>query len=257
MKALLPLLLLVGLALPAQAKVTEKTIELPNHLGTALLYQDDSQSAKGPGVIVVHEWWGLNDYAKHRAQMLAEAGYPAVAVDMYGTGQVAEHPDNAKAFMQAALKEPDKLNARFEAAWDILRGLSLVDKDRVYAIGYCFGGAVVLNQARLGKPLAGVASFHGSLGSSIKAEPGTLKARLLVATGGSDPFVPAEQATAFVSEMLAAGADLDFRVYPGAVHSFTVPDADGKGEKFKMPFAYDERADKDSWAALLRMLKGQ
>ncbi len=238
------------------AAVTEKKVQLPNQLGSAVIYGNDSINNQGTGVIVIHEWWGFNDYARSRAKMLAELGYTSIAVDMYGTGKVADHPDNAMAFMEEAMKDPEKINARFEAAMALLKAESGVDASRIYAMGYCFGGGVVLNQARMGKNLAGVASFHGMLTSKkFKADATTLKAKILVAHGGADPFVPPEQASSFVSEMLGAGADLDFRVYPGVKHSFTVPDASAKGEAFGMPFKYDEHADKDSWAALLRMLE--
>lgn len=238
------------------AAVTEKKVQLPDKLGSAVIYSNDSMKNQGTGVIVIHEWWGFNDYARSRAKMLAELGYTSIAVDMYGTGKVADHPDNAMAFMEEAMKDPEKINARFEAAMALLKAEAGVDANRIYAMGYCFGGGVVLNQARMGKNLAGVASFHGMLTSKkFKADATTLKAKILVAHGGADPFVPPEQASSFVTEMLGAGADLDFRVYPGVKHSFTVPDASAKGEAFGMPFKYDEHADKDSWAALLRMLE--
>ena len=237
------------------AAVTEQVVQLPNQLGSAIIYRNDSVKNQGAAVLVIHEWWGFNDYARSRAKMLAELGYTSIAVDMYGTGKVADHPDNAMAFMEAAMKEPEKVNARFDAAMALLKAAPDVDASRIYAMGYCFGGGVVLNQARMGKALAGVASFHGMLTSKHhKADAATLKAKILVAHGGADPFVPAEQATSFISEMLGAGADLDFRVYPGVKHSFTVPDATEKGKAFHMPFEYNEQADKDSWAALLRML---
>ncbi|WP_337881308.1 dienelactone hydrolase family protein [Rheinheimera sp.] len=237
------------------AAVTERVVQLPDQLGSAVIYRNNSVKNQGAAVLVIHEWWGFNDYARSRAKMLADLGYTSIAVDMYGTGKVAEHPDNAMAFMEAAMKDPDKVNARFDAAMALLKAESGVNASRIYAMGYCFGGGVVLNQARMGKALAGVASFHGMLTSKRhKADATTLKAKILVAHGGADPFVPAEQATSFVAEMLGAGADLDFRVYPGVKHSFTVPDATEKGKTFNMPFEYNEQADKDSWAALLRML---
>ncbi|WKE66566.1 dienelactone hydrolase family protein [Gallaecimonas kandeliae] len=250
-------LAMVILALPSWAKVVEQQLTLPDGLGSAVLYSNDQLKKPGPGVVVIHEWWGLNAYAKGRAKALAKLGYTSIAVDMYGTGKVADHPKDAQAFMEAAMREPDKMNARFDAAMAILKAQPNVDGARIYAIGYCFGGGVVLNQARMGKALAGVASFHGSLGSSIQAEKGKLKAKLLVATGGADPFNPPQVVSAFVKEMMDAGADLDLRVYPGAMHSFTNPGSTALGKQFDMPLAYDEAADKDSWAALLRMLKGR
>lgn len=239
-------------AAAVQAGVSEQKITLPDNLGTAALYQ--AERSKGPVVVVVHEWWGLNDYARKRAKMLAEAGYSAIAVDMYGNGKSTSHPEDATAFMNAALAEPEKMNARFEAAVAVLKKASGQSSPKVYAIGYCFGGAVVLNQARRGLDLAGVASFHGSLGTENKAEPGTVKAKVLVATGGADPMVPAEQVGAFVTEMSAAGVDLQLLSFPGAKHSFTNPGSTAIGKKHGMPLAYDAQADKQSWSALLRML---
>ena len=238
----------------ADEHIAESAITLPDGLGSATLYSNSNSDDATAGVIVVHEWWGLNQYAKDRARMLAEAGYTAIAVDMYGHGKVAEHPSDAQGFMEAAMADPDKVNARFNAAKDILKQQNTVDPDRVFAMGYCFGGAVVLNQARLGNDLAGVASFHGSLGSKVQAQPGDITAKILVAHGGADPFVPVEQVTGFIQEMVTAGADFQFVNYPGAKHSFTNPGADEKGEKYDLPLAYDKKADSDSWDAFLEFI---
>ncbi len=244
----------VAATMPALASVESREITLPNELGTAVLYTSGKAEA-GPGVIVIHEWWGLNDYARDRARQLAEAGYTAIAVDMYGHGQVADHPTDAQAFMQAALAEPEKMGARFNAARTLLAAEASVDDARIYAIGYCFGGAVVLNQARMGADLAGVASFHGSLGTNNPAQAGNVKARILVATGGADPMIPPEQVGNFVKEMMTAEADLTLLSYPGVLHSFTNPGATEIGEKYGMPVAYDEHADQDSWRALMEFIQ--
>lgn len=255
MKSIWALVLLAAVIAPAaSAGVKEKSVELPDKLGSAVVYRSDKAKQKGPGVVVVHEWWGLNDYARQRAKMLAEAGYTAIAVDMYGTGKVAEHPKDAKTFMETALAHPEKMNARFEAAMALLAKQPDVQKDKLYAIGYCFGGAVVLNQVRRGVGLAGVASFHGSLGTDKRAEPESINAEILVATGGADPFVPAEQLGALTEEMAAAGARLTVLNFPEAKHGFTNPAATKAGEKFDMPLAYNAEADRESWAALMRML---
>jgi dienelactone hydrolase len=209
----------------------------------------------GPGVIVVHEWWGLNDYARNRARQLAREGYTAIAVDMYGHGKVADHPKDAKAFMEAAFAEPEKMNARFNAARELLAAERNVDPAKIYGVGYCFGGAVVLNQARMGADLAGVASFHGSLGTTSPAKEGSVKARLLVATGGADPMVPAQQVGQFVTEMSSAGAALELLSFPGVLHSFTNPGATAVGKQYEMPLAYDEAADKASWDALMQFIR--
>lgn len=251
-------MLLIGLAvcsLAARAEVVENNVSLPDGLGTGVVYTNTESTPAGPGVIVVHEWWGLNDYARSRARQLAELGYSSIAVDMYGNGKVAQHPDDAKAFMQAAFAESDKMNARFNAAKTLLADLDSVDKEKIYAIGYCFGGGVVLDQARRGNDLAGVASFHGMLGTDEPAQKGKVKARILVATGAADPYVPTEQVVAFVQEMTNAEAEFELLSFPGVLHSFTDTGATEKGRKFSMPAAYDQNADQASWAALLRMLQ--
>lgn len=246
-------LTLLSLAVPGLAAVKEKTVALPDSLGSGVLYTPKNLRKTRTGVIVVHEWWGLNDYARDRARQLAEEGYAAIAVDMYGHGKVASHPKDATAFMNAALAEPEKMNARFNAAKAELLALKQVDK--VFAIGYCFGGAVVLNQARMGNDLAGVASFHGSLGTEQPATEGAIKAKVLVATGGADPLVPPEQVGNFVTEMSKAGAHLKLLSFPGVLHSFTNPAATEKGKETGLPVAYDKSADQASWAALMRFLK--
>jgi dienelactone hydrolase len=189
--------------------------------------------------------------------MLAEAGYTAIAVDMYGHGKVADHPDNAKAFMEQALENPQAMNQRFNAAKAVLAAQEGVNSSRIFAVGYCFGGAVVLNQARMGADLAGVASFHGSLGSDIKPQPGDVKARILVAHGAADPMVPAETVATFMQDMMKAGTNLTFISYRGVTHGFTNPGATEKGNKYNLPLAYDADADKDSWNALMRFIAGE
>ncbi|MFK7966691.1 MAG: dienelactone hydrolase family protein [Burkholderiaceae bacterium] len=202
------------------------------------------------GVLVVHEWWGHNDYVRRRADMLAELGYVALAVDMYGDGKLADHPKQAGQFAGEVRKNKGVAEKRFRAAMDLLKEQTGVSGDHIGAIGYCFGGSIVLEMARLGLPLAGVASFHGSLGGLSPVEAGAVKARVLVLNGADDPFIKAEQIEAFKKDMNAAGADYQFINYPGALHSFTNPAATEKGKKFDLPVAYDEQADKQSWEAM-------
>jgi dienelactone hydrolase len=147
------------------------------------------------------------------------------------------------------------MNARFDAARAVLAAEANVDNARIYAVGYCFGGAVVLNQARMGADLAGVASFHGSLGSKKPATEDSVKARVLVATGGADPMVPAQQVGQFVTEMSSAGVDLQLFSFPNVLHGFTNPDATEVGKQFDMPLAYDEAADRTSWQALMKFIR--
>lgn len=209
---------------------------------------------KRPGVLVVHEWWGLNDYARKRANMLAEMGYVALAVDMYGDGKQAMHPDDAGKFSSELMKNFYVAKAWFLAAMEFLKSQPEVDPDRIAAIGYCFGGGVVLNMARQGVDLKGVASFHGSLTAVKPATPGSVKAKVLVLHGADDKFTTPEQVEAFKQEMKNSGTELRFIAYPGAVHSFTNPDADNLGKKFNLPLAYNSEADKKSWKEVKKFL---
>jgi dienelactone hydrolase len=216
---------------------------------------DDAKKGKRPGVLVVHEWWGHNEYARKRARMLAELGYTALALDMYGDGKQAHHPDDAGKFAGEVRQNMNAAKARFEAAEGVLKKHATVNADKIAAIGYCFGGGVVLQMARMGADLDGVVSFHGSLGTEQKAGKGQMKAKVLVAHGADDPFVKPEEIAGFKKEMEDAGVDYKFVSYPGAKHSFTVPDADEFGTKFNMPLAYNTEADKQSWAEMQTFFK--
>lgn len=210
---------------------------------------DDAVPGKRPGVLVVHEWWGHNQHARDQAVRLAKAGYVGFALDMFGKGKLAAHPADAQAFVAEATKDPKVARARFEAALAQLKAQPQVDKARIAAIGYCFGGAVVLDMARAGEPLAAVGTFHGALASKQTAQPG-IKPRLLVMTGADDPMITTEQVEAFKKEMTTAGARFEVISYPGAKHSFTNPSADKAG----VPgLGYSATADRDSWSALLKM----
>jgi len=216
---------------------------------------DSSIKGKRPGILVVHEWWGHNEYARERARMLAALGYTALAVDMYGDGKQAQHPKEAGAFAGEVMKNMDSAKARFEAALETLKKHETVDPDRIAAIGYCFGGGVVLQMAREGVDLDGVVSFHGSLATSHPAEPGKFKGKILVAHGAEDKFTTPEQIKAFKVEMDAANIPYRFIVYPGAMHSFTNPAADGYAKKFGIPVGYNEAADKKSWSDMKEFFK--
>jgi len=236
-----------------QAKTAEYSAQGVGMKG--YLVFDDRVKEKQPGVLVVHEWWGLNDYARKRARMLAEMGYVALAVDMYGEGKQATHPDDAGKFSSELMKNFDLAKVRFMAAMDFLKKQPAVDPRRIAAIGYCFGGGVVLNMARQGVDLGGVASFHGGLSAVQPARQGSVKAKLLVLQGADDRFVPPEQVKAFEEEMKSIGADYRLISYPGAQHSFTNPDADRFGKEFNLPLQYNAEADKKSWNELSKFLK--
>jgi dienelactone hydrolase len=219
--------------------------------GTTLkgyLAWDADAGGPRPGVLVVHEWWGLNDYVRGRARMLAEQGYTALAVDMYGDGQTATSPDAAGALMNGVLGDMDAGMARFKAGFDLLAAHEAADGGRIAAMGYCFGGAMVLHAAKTGLPLKAVASFHGALGSMHTPAPGEVKAKVLVCHGAADQLVPDADAESFKAEMDAAGADYEFIAYAGALHGFTNPEASANGEKYGLPLKYDEAVDKQSWA---------
>ncbi|MCP3678273.1 MAG: dienelactone hydrolase family protein [Deltaproteobacteria bacterium] len=219
------------------------------------LAYDTSIQGKRPGVLVVHEWWGHNEYARKRARMLAKLGYTALAVDMYGSGKTADHPDDATLFMNEVLENMDRGEARFNAALGILKRHPATDTKRIAAIGYCFGGGVVLHMARIGADLRGVASFHGSLGSLHTPESGSVEAKVLVLHGADDKLIPPEQVEAFKSEMAAARVNYWFIAYPGAMHSFTNPDADKFAKRFDMPLGYNEKADRLSWKEMKKFFE--
>lgn len=218
------------------------------------LAYDDSIQGQRPGVLVVHEWWGHNEYARERARMLAGLGYTALAVDMYGEGQKADHPQDAGKFASELRNNMPLARARFEAAMQVLQQHPTTSA-KTAAVGYCFGGGVVLEMARRGLDLQGVVSFHGSLGSGEPAQAGEVRAKVLVLNGAEDPMVSQEQIGAFRSEMDAAGVDYDLVNYPGAKHAFTNPEADRFGQQFGLPLAYQAEADQQSWQAMQEFLQ--
>ncbi len=230
-----------------------------------VVYTSDSTNLKGflvydnnikgnrPGVLIVHEWWGLNDYARSRARMLAELGYTAFALDMYGDGKTATHPEDAQKFATAIFSNVKVGEDRFLAAYSFLKGQETVEPNNIAAVGYCFGGAVVLHMARIGTDLKAVASFHGGIQAITPAQEGVVKAFILVCNGADDPFTTPEQIEAFKKEMDSAKVNYEFINYEGAVHSFTNPSADSVGKKFNMPLAYNEKADKESWQEMQKV----
>jgi len=249
LKHIILLLALLFSALGTQAAVRGEEIHyrVEGKPYTGYLAYDDAISGKRPGVLVVHEWWGYNAYARKRADMLAALGYTALAIDMYGTGKQADHPEDAKKFMQAVINNMPEAEKRFNVAKAILARHKTVDKDRIAAIGYCFGGGIVLHMARIGTDMDGVVSFHGMLGTQQAASPGVIKAKVRVFTGAADPFSPPEVVASFEKEMRSAGADFQVTRYPGVKHSFTNPEANAFAKRFNMPLAYDKAADTDSW----------
>jgi dienelactone hydrolase len=257
MKRFLLSVCLLGLVLSAQAALVGETLEYRSGDTQMIGYlaYDDALKEKRPGVLVVHEWWGHNDYARSRADQLASMGYTALAVDMYGDGKQAAHPQDAGKFSGEVKKNMQRATARFLAARDVLAAHPTVVAHEISAIGYCFGGGIVLEMARRGVDLDLVGSFHGSLPTEHPAKAGEVKAEVLVFNGADDPFVKPEQIEAFKAEMKAAGVNYRFISYAGAKHSFTNPQADEFGKRFQLPLEYNPDADAASWSVLSEALK--
>jgi len=233
----------------SNAEIVTKAVEYSQG-GTTLegyLAYDDAISGQRPGVAVVHEWTGLNDYAKKRARMLAELGYTAFAVDIYGKGVRPKNREEASE--QATIYRSDRklMRDRVNAGVDVLRNNKMVDPTRIAAIGYCFGGGVVLELARSGADVSGVVSFHGNLDTPNPEDARNIKGSVLVLHGADDPYVPREQVEAFQDEMRNAGVDWQMNLYGGAVHSFTNPES---GDDPSQGVAYNAKADKRSWKAM-------
>jgi dienelactone hydrolase len=255
-KAIFAAVVLLLATVTASAAVQQQEIEYKSGdvVLKGLLAFDDASAARRPGVLVVHEWWGHDEHARNSARRLAAAGFVALALDMYGDGKQAHHPKEAAKLLTEVRSNLPLMRARFQAARELLTAQSNADASRLAAIGYCFGGSVVLEMARAGADLRGVVSFHGALDTKEPAKPDTVKPEILVLTGGSDPFVPKSQVDAFDSEMRAARAKYRIVTYAGVQHSFTNPAATEYGKKFNLPEAYDAEADKKSWQEMLSML---
>lgn len=252
MRVLLGALLGVWMA-AGHAEVVIEEIEY-SHDGESLtgyLAVDTSHAGPRPGVLVVHEWWGLNDYVIERARMLAELGYVAFAADMYGSGKVTEHPPQAQEWMRAIAGNVEAWRARADAGLAVLRQQPGVDDTDLAAIGYCFGGATVMQLAYSGAEIDAVVSFHGSLPLPGDGQGETIKASVLAAHGEADGFVPDERVQAFQAAMEAAGVDWQMAIYGGARHGFTNPNADQYGLE---NVAYDALADERSWALMKAFL---
>lgn len=251
---LLSTFLLISLNSTAAIQSKEIQYEVNGTQLTGFVAWDDAKKGKRPGVLVVHEWWGQNAYARKRAEDLAKEGYVGFALDMYGDKKLAAHPEDAGKFMNDIMSRYDEMLARFNAGKVQLKNIELVDENNIAAIGYCFGGAVVLNVARNSNDLAGVVSFHGNLGS-LKEDKTTIKTPILVLNGADDPFVKVESIESFKKEMSARNANYEFINYPNAKHSFTNPGATEVGKQFGLPLEYNKAADEKSWKAMKKFLK--
>lgn len=237
------------LAIPAEARVVTESLSYKD--GDTVLEgffaYDDAVHQPMPGVVVVHEWWGNNDYARKRAEQLAGLGYAALAIDMYGKNVQADNPEEAGKLSKPFRENRRLMQTRAIAGLDVLRAQPQVDKTRLGAMGYCFGGTVALELARAGERLKGVVSFHGGLSAIERAEPARVKAQVLALNGGADKMVSQQERDNFVAEMKAAGVSFKMVDYPGATHAFTNPKATEVGKRFDLPIEYNESADHKSW----------
>lgn len=241
--------LMVLVAVHCQAAIRTETVEYKQGETTleGYLAYDDAQQGRRPGVIVVHDWMGQGKFSKAKAEELARLGYVAFSADIYGKGVRPSSPQEAG--QQAGKYKGDRalMRARAVAALDALRGRAEVDPAKMAAIGYCFGGMVVLELARSGAAVAGVVSFHGGLETPTPADAKNIKGKVLVLHGADDPHVPASEVAGLEDEMRKAGVDWQLIKYSGAVHAFTNPEA---GHDNSKGVAYNEKADKRSWEAM-------
>ncbi len=235
-----------------QTRTVTYEIDGKSHRGE--IAWDADVSGERPGVLVFPEFWGLTDYPKRRAAMLAELGYVGMAADVYGDEAAASTSDEAFGLMNGLMGDVNKLNACLDAARNALADQPEVDAGSIAAMGYCMGGAMSLHAARRGMDLKAAVSFHGSLGAMHEASPGDIKARVVVCHGEADGLVPDEDITNFHSEMQALNANYEFVTYPDAMHGFTNPEATERGETNGLPLKYDEAADRESWTKLTETL---
>jgi dienelactone hydrolase len=243
--------------------IQENSIEV---IGKEISYESDSTVMKGyiahnselegkrPGIIVVHEWWGHDDFARKKADELAEMGYVALAVDMYGQGKQAKHPEEAMEFSSSVMKNFDTAKQRFMAAMETLKADKNVDPEKISAIGFCFGGSVALSMANTGVNLDAVAVFHSGLGLPVMPNE-DLKAKLLIQNGAEDMMITDEQEKAFKDQLDAVNADYEYIAYEGVKHSFTNKDADSLAKKYDLPLAYDKEASEKSWEKMTRLFE--
>ena len=230
----------------ADAAVKDSTREMPSVKTAEVNYMADTMHCRGfiaydenrkgklPIVVVVHEWWGLNDYVKTRAKQLAALGYFAIDADMFGEGRIAATAAEAMAFTKPYYANPALAKTRLEAAIAKAKTFPQADSSRVAAIGYCYGGFVVLNAAKLGDAVKGTVSFHGDLGG-VTPKKGLIQGDILVCQGGDDQFVPEKARASFKKSMDSVGAHYKFIEYAGATHAFTNPEATALGKNSTCP----------------------
>src|SRR5262245_31563104 len=253
-RTLLALVIILAMVTSAHAAVQTKTITYKDGdlECKGYLAYDDAISGPRPGVLVVHEIWGLNDYARSRAERLAKMGYIALAADMFGGGKASDHPDEAMAMGRKVRQNIDAWRRRALAGIDTLKAQPQCDPSRLAAIGYCFGGSTVLELAYAGTPLKAVVSFHGAPVAAKPYEVKNIKADILMCHGAADSFIPASAIKAFRDPLDQGGVKYEFVAYPGVVHSFPVPGAENRGMN---GLKYDKHADEDSWKRMAELFK--
>lgn len=245
--------LLMGAAAHAAVKEEPVTYKDGDTTMKGFIVYDDAKKGRRPGIVVVHEWWGVTKHTRAEARRFARQGYTAFVADMYGDAKSADNPKDAGGLMKSLMGNPAAVESRFNAARAQLAKHASVDPKKIGASGYCMGGTVVLNMARAGD-LAAVTAFHPSLGGYKPAsEP--VKAKVLVLNGADDPFNKPDQIDAFKKDMDAAKADYQFINYPGAVHAFTNPEATEKGKKYNLPLAYNAKVDKQAKAEAAKFFR--
>ncbi len=232
----------------------EYTIGNESHTGFYALPKKVTKKTKT--VLIVHEWWGLNDYPKSRALQLAKEGNIAFCIDMYGSDKVVNSPGEAQALAMPFYQDPTKAYQNFMAGYEVAVKLPGVNKEKMIAIGYCFGGSMVLNAAKMGAPVDAVVSFHGGL-AGVPVNKEKLLASVLVCNGAADSFVSAEEIAAFKKDMTDNSIDLTFIDYADATHAFTNKASTAVGEKFSIPISYNAAADKKSWDDFKKFMKAK
>src|SRR5664280_471012 len=233
-------------ALSPNIKVVNVSVNVSGVSYKAYIAYDENVKGKRPAVLIVPEWWGLNDYPKMRARKLAELGYVAMAADVFGNGKIAVNPTEAQKFTTPFYKDPTLAKNLLDAALQKLKESPQTDSQNVAAIGYCFGGYMVLNYAKLGADVKGVVSFHGGYGGA-PVYKNLLVAKVLVCHGASDKFASQKDAEGFKHKLDSVGADNTLKIYPNAMHAFTNPASTEVGKKFNLPIEYNAEADKASW----------
>lgn len=275
MKSLIPLLttLCAGLFISSCASQNTSdqdkpfmTQAKPPVITQDIEYSSGEQSMKGflaipegegpfPGVVVVHEWWGQTNFPKQKAIQLAQEGYMAMAIDMYGDGKTTDHPKDAQAFATKVMSDMAQAEQSFRAGLETLKKQDKINSEQIAAIGYCFGGAVVLEMARRGVDMKMVASFHGNLAPLTNNDVPKMATRMLIFNGAEDPMVSKEAIATTRTKLKAAKVRYKFINFKGAKHSFTNPQATEIGKKHNLPLAYNKRADEKSWAETLKAFK--